>query len=111
MTKPDTGLAGEVEFRDVCFRYPDADGDMLQHISLLPPIKGETVALIGATGCGKSTVINLIPRFYDVTQGQVLSGRRGCAGVRPEGPEKQDRLCFSEGDAVFRYGAEQRCLW
>lgn len=71
VTKPDTGLTGEVEFRDVCFRYPDADADMLQNISFTAH-KGETVALIGATGCGKSTVINLIPRFYDVTKGQVL---------------------------------------
>ena len=66
-----SGLKGEVEFRDVSFRYPDADGDMLEHISFSAH-KGETVALIGATGCGKSTVINLIPRFYDATQGQVL---------------------------------------
>ena len=56
VTKPDTGLTGEVEFRDVCFCYPDADADMLQNISFTAH-KGETVALIGATGCGKSTVI------------------------------------------------------
>ncbi len=62
---------GEVEFRNVSFRYPDADGDVLQNISFTAK-KGETVALIGATGCGKSTVINLIPRFYDATKGEVL---------------------------------------
>lgn len=62
---------GEVEFRNVSFRYPDADGDVLQDISFTAK-KGETVALIGATGCGKSTVINLIPRFYDATKGEVL---------------------------------------
>ncbi len=61
----------EVEFRNVSFRYPDADGDVLQNISFTAK-KGETVALIGATGCGKSTVINLIPRFYDATKGEVL---------------------------------------
>jgi len=64
-------MDGTVEFRDVSFRYPDADEDMLSHISFKAQ-KSETVALIGATGCGKSTVINLIPRFYDATDGQVL---------------------------------------
>ena len=67
----DPALAGEVEFRDVSFRYPDAEGDVLHHISFAAH-RGETVALIGATGCGKSTVVNLIPRFYDATEGQVL---------------------------------------
>ncbi|MCD8365078.1 MAG: ABC transporter ATP-binding protein/permease, partial [Clostridiales bacterium] len=64
-------MEGTIEFQDVSFCYPDADEDMLSHISFKAN-KGETVALIGATGCGKSTVINLIPRFYDATDGQVL---------------------------------------
>lgn len=63
--------AGEVEFKNVSFQYPDAEGCVLNHITFTAK-KGETVALIGSTGCGKSTVINLIPRFYDVTEGQVL---------------------------------------
>lgn len=62
---------GEVEFRNVTFRYPGAEEDVLQNISFTAH-KGETVALIGSTGSGKSTVINLVPRFYDVTEGQVL---------------------------------------
>ena len=66
-----TENAGEVEFRNVSFRYPDADGNVLQNISFTAK-KGETVALIGSTGCGKSTVINLIPRFYDASEGEVL---------------------------------------
>jgi ATP-binding cassette subfamily B protein len=62
---------GEVEFRHVSFRYPGAEEDVLHDISFSAH-RGETVALIGATGSGKSTVINLIPRFYDVTDGEVL---------------------------------------
>lgn len=65
------GAVGEVEFKDVCFAYPDGDSNAVEGITFKAS-KGETVALIGATGCGKSTVINLIPRFYDVTGGEVL---------------------------------------
>ena len=62
---------GEVEFRNVSFRYPDSAEDVLSGISFSAH-KGETVAIIGSTGCGKSTLINLIPRFYDATSGEVL---------------------------------------
>lgn len=70
-TGKDCDVQGEVEFKHVCFRYPDGDSDVLHDISFTAH-KGETVALIGSTGCGKSTVINLIPRFYDATEGQIL---------------------------------------
>ncbi len=66
-----SGERGSIEFKDVSFRYPGASADTLHHISFTAK-KGETVALIGSTGCGKTTLINLIPRFYDVTQGQVV---------------------------------------
>lgn len=62
---------GEVEFRDVSFRYAEGSDDVLGGISFKAS-KGETVAIIGSTGCGKSTLVNLIPRFYDVSGGQVL---------------------------------------
>jgi ATP-binding cassette subfamily B protein len=62
---------GVVEFRDVAFRYPDADEDVLCGVSFTA-LPGQTTAFIGSTGSGKSTVVNLIPRFYDVTQGQIL---------------------------------------
>ena len=62
---------GTVEFRDVSFRYPHAGEDELSHISFRVE-QGETLAIIGATGSGKTTLISLIPRFYDATQGQVL---------------------------------------
>lgn len=65
------GLVGEIEFKNVSFRYPDAEEYVIQDISFTAK-RGETIAIIGATGCGKSTVINLVPRFYDVTKGEVL---------------------------------------
>lgn len=70
-TQGKPGMKGEIEFRDVSFRYPAADGDTIHHISFTAH-HGQTVALIGATGCGKSSIINLIPRLYDATSGQVL---------------------------------------
>lgn len=62
---------GTVEFRNVSFRYPDAEEDVLHDINFVAEA-GKTTALIGTTGSGKSTVINLIPRFYDVTAGAIL---------------------------------------
>lgn len=64
-------VVGEIEFRNVAFRYPDASANVVEGISFSAK-KGQTVALIGATGCGKSTIINLIPRFYDATEGEIL---------------------------------------
>lgn len=62
---------GEIEFKNVSFKYPDADEYILHDVSFKAR-KGETVAFIGSTGSGKSTLINLIPRFYDATEGEVL---------------------------------------
>lgn len=62
---------GFVEFKDVSFHYPDADENVIEHISFTAE-PGKTTAFIGSTGSGKSTVINLIPRFYDVTDGKIL---------------------------------------
>lgn len=65
------GIAGELEFRNVSFKYPDASEYVLKDVSFTAH-KGETVAFIGSTGSGKSTLINLVPRFYDATEGEVL---------------------------------------
>lgn len=71
--KEDTYISnkGEIEFKNVSFRYPDAEEDVLHHISFSAH-RGETVAFIGSTGSGKSTLVDLVPRFYDATEGEVL---------------------------------------
>ena len=67
----ETKEKGTIEFKNVSFKYPDADEYVLKNINLKVE-KGETIAFIGSTGSGKSTLINLIPRFYDVTDGEIL---------------------------------------
>ena len=71
VTDVNSGKTGIVEFKNVSFKYPDAEEYLLKDISFKAE-QGETVAFIGSTGSGKSTLINLIPRFYDVTSGEVL---------------------------------------
>lgn len=67
----DTEIHGQVEFRNVSFAYPKSEQTILEDINLtIRP--GETIAIMGATGCGKTTLVNLIPRFYDVTAGKIL---------------------------------------
>lgn len=70
-TVTDSSADGRIEFKNVSFGYPDAEENVLNHITFTAE-QGETVAVIGATGSGKSTLINLIPRFYDTTEGEVL---------------------------------------
>ena len=70
-TEGKEGVKGEVEFKNVSFKYADSEEDLLSNISFKAN-KGETVAFIGATGSGKSSLVNLIPRYYDVTSGEVL---------------------------------------
>lgn len=68
---PDAAQKGTVEFRNVSFHYPDADEDVLSDISFTAK-PGETTAFIGSTGSGKSTLVNLIPRFFDISEGEIL---------------------------------------
>jgi ATP-binding cassette subfamily B multidrug efflux pump len=82
---------GEIEFQDVSFRYPDAEDDVIQNISF-KALPGQTTAFIGSTGCGKSTVINLIPRFYDVTEGRILLDGVDIRDVRQS--ELRDKIGF-----------------
>jgi ATP-binding cassette subfamily B protein len=90
-----------VEFRDVTFSYPGADEPVLKSISFTA-LPGETVAIIGSTGSGKSTLVNLIPRFYDVTGGQILVGGIDIREVKQEDLRKmigyvpQKNVLFSD---------------
>lgn len=80
-----------IEFRNVCFRYPEAEEDVLHDITFTAR-GGETTAFIGSTGCGKSTVVNLIPRFYDVTEGSILVDGKDVREVKQS--ELRDRIGY-----------------
>ncbi|WP_391558131.1 ABC transporter ATP-binding protein [Robertmurraya sp.] len=71
LTDGKEGLSGEIEFRNVSFKYPDAKDYILRNITFSAH-KGETVAIIGSTGSGKTSLVNLIPRFYDATKGEIF---------------------------------------
>lgn len=99
--KPDFGKRGMVEFRHVCFRYPGAAEDTLTDIDFTAR-PGETVAFIGSTGCGKTSLINLIPRFYDVCAGQVLVDGVDVRDYRQS--ELHDRIGYVAQRAVLFSG-------
>lgn len=101
----ETSQRGTVEFRNVSFRYPDGSENVLSNISFRAE-PGQTVAFIGATGCGKSSLVNLVPRFYDVTEGSVLVDGHDVREYRKEelarklGYVSQKAVLFS-GDIRF----------
>lgn len=103
---------GEVEFKEVYFCYPDADEAVLHNISFVAPA-GKTTAFIGSTGSGKSTLINLIPRFFDVTRGSILVDGRDIREVKHEdlcdkiGYVPQKGVLFSGTiESNLKYGKE-----
>ncbi len=105
-------VKGVVEFKDVSFRYEGADDNVLEHVSFTAR-PGETVAFIGATGSGKSTLVNLIPRFYDVTEGSITVDGVDVRQLRQKdlrdsiGYVPQKGLLFSGTIATnLRYGDE-----
>ena len=97
----DTASHGKIEFRDVSFTYPGSSHPVLEHINLqVRP--GETVAIMGATGCGKTSLVNLIPRFYDSDSGKILINGQDIRQVSRESLRKsiaivlQDTVLFSD---------------
>lgn len=96
-----TQQTGTVEFKDVCFKYPDASEYVLKDISFKVN-KGETVAFIGSTGSGKSTLINLVPRFYDATSGEILVDGVDVKDYKLE--KLYDKLGYVSQKAVMFHG-------
>lgn len=96
-----TAERGTVEFRHVSFRYPDGGENVLSDISFRAK-RGDTVAFIGSTGCGKSTLVNLVPRFYDATEGTVLVDGRDVREYRKE--ELARRIGYVSQRAVLFSG-------
>lgn len=108
----DNSKYGEVEFKNVSFRYPDAEDDVISNISFTAK-PGQTTAFIGSTGSGKSTLINLIPRFFDVTDGEVLVNGVDIRNINQHelreeiGYVPQKAVLFSGTiDSNIRYGAK-----
>ncbi len=97
----DEAKAGLVEFRDVSFRYGDADNDVIEHITFTAE-PGKTTAFIGATGSGKSTLVNLIPRFYDCTEGQVLVNGADVRQVRQH--DLRERIGYVPQKGILHKG-------
>lgn len=111
-TEFDNSKKGLVEFKNVSFRYPGADENVIENISFTAK-PGETTAIIGSTGSGKSTLVNLIPRFYDTTEGEILLGGVNVNSVRIHDLRNQIGYVPQKGflfsgtiDSNIRYGNE-----
>ncbi|MFR6496897.1 MAG: ATP-binding cassette domain-containing protein [Ruminococcus sp.] len=98
-----------LSFDHVTFSYPGGGESAIQDISFTLNA-GETLGIIGGTGNGKSTIANLIPRFYDTTEGTVLGIRRGCPRLYPGIAPGCDRRCAAEGLSGERYDCGQSPL-
>jgi ATP-binding cassette subfamily B protein len=104
-----TRLRGQIEFRDVSFAYPGSDKPVLQHIDLsIRP--GETLAIMGATGCGKSTLVSLIPRFYDVTEGAVLVDGVDVREYRQKALRERISIALQKSE-LFSLSVEDNIRW
>ncbi|MCI8596582.1 MAG: ABC transporter ATP-binding protein [Clostridia bacterium] len=115
---PNGNIVGEVEFKNVSFKYPDAEEYVIENVSFKAN-KGDTVAFIGSTGSGKSTLINLVPRFYDVTEGEVLVDGQNVKDYsltelhRKLGYVPQRGVLFSgtvENNVNYGHGEEERTV-
>ena len=98
-----------MSFEDVSFVYPDA-GDYAIHDLSLEIGRGQTLGIIGGTGCGKSTMINLIPRFYEVSKGCVKVDGTECAGFSGASAAKENRYGAAKGGAVFWYAQKEHAV-
>ena len=104
-----TQTQGEIEFRNVSFSYPGSEKSVLSHVNFSIH-KGETVAIMGATGCGKSTLVNLIPRFYDVTEGTVLIDGVNVKEYRQEILRQKIAIALQKSE-LFSATIEENIRW
>lgn len=104
-----TNVQGQIEFRDVSFAYPGSDKPVLSHINLtIKP--GETLAIMGATGCGKSTLVSLIPRFYDVMEGAVLVDGVNVREYRQQALREKISVALQKSE-LFSLSVEDNIRW
>lgn len=104
-----TDMKGEIEFRDVSFSYPGSPQNVLSHINLNIH-KGETVAIMGATGCGKTSLVNLIPRFYDVTDGAVFVDGIDVREYRQEALREKVAIALQKSE-LFSSSIRENIQW
>lgn len=105
----ETEEKGLVEFRDVSFSYPGSDRPVLSHVNLrVRP--GETLAIMGATGCGKTSLVNLIPRFYDVTEGAVLVDGVDVREYRQKALRDKISVALQKSE-LFSVSVKENVLW
>ena len=102
-------MTRELEYRDVGFRYADSDGAVLRRVSFTAR-SGEIVAIVGSSGAGKTTLMNLLPRFYDVTDGAITIDGVDVREVHPQEPARPDRPGHPGDDPVQRHGAREHRL-
>ena len=104
-----TEVQGEIEFRDASFAYPGSSQNVLSHIDLTIR-KGETVAVMGATGCGKTSLVNLIPRFYDVTEGAVFVDGINVKDYRQEALREKIAVALQKSE-LFSAAIGENIAW
>ncbi len=104
-----TDIQGEIEFRDVSFAYPGSSQNVLSHINLKIH-KGETVAIMGATGCGKTSLVSLIPRFYDVGNGTVLVDGVDVREYRQEALRNKIAIAMQKSE-LFSMTIRENIVW
>lgn len=100
---------GEIEFKNVSFAYPGSNRTVLKNINLTIH-KGETVAIMGGTGCGKTTLVNLIPRFYDVTEGTVLVDGMDVRKYRQKDLREKVAVALQKSE-LFTETIEENIAW
>lgn len=105
----DTSVHGKIEFRNVSFTYPGSSQVVLSHINLtIQP--GETVAIMGATGCGKTSLVNLIPRFYDVQEGEILVDGVNVQEYRQHALRSKIAIALQKSE-LFSASIKENILW